>query len=383
MDSLISLDNSCILRETFNSNYDVQKNGGTISTTGVTIDNGKATILGNNIIILRKVPKRTASYRIIFKIDNWVETAANQEIFSVNGTILDEGLWIQLNTLSLYKTSTLNNLYINGMYCIYTYNPIKVNVWYDIVITVSNNTKNLNIPIIGSLTYASTKRIIQYRLFEDYNRVLTAQEIKLLYQQRAYIKPFELPLLLDFDSTRGVLEDKIGKNKLTPTSTVLLKNIGKVYSAYFNGVDARINCGSLLLTGSYTFNLWLKIIKIANNSIYGNNNTYLNNGAKFFLTSNHATIDNTTYSNKTNVWVNLCITRDSTGKGSYYINGKFDSILISGVPTTDQTTIFYIGFAANGYANCYIPKLQIFNGIPSNTSEFATQLYTTQKGMFI
>jgi len=383
-ESLQSIDRSCVFRETFNNSSAVVNNNyskGSLSTTGVSFKNGtgifnKGTITYPN---LKNVKNKTYTYRVVFKLLSY-STDYQSIVRLTDGSSAPTIIPISLGSVAAFNgTGYMNGVVQSG----FPFIPLNKTIEFVCVFS----TSSIQSILLGSYISNTFQANCQIDLFEIYNRALSAVEVKLLYQQRLYTQPNELPLLLDFDSTRGVLEDRTNINNFTITNSVSILQIGKVKSAYFNGTGFLNTVKTVNLYQDISFNIWFLTksngIDVAR-TLFGNGKTYLSIFVnKYFLTSDTATIDTTTATVKKNQWVNIFGFRKLIdGKGSYYINGVFDSILSSGVPSTNQNINLQIGSGGNSQTKGYISKLQIYKGIPSNPDQFTAQLYDSQKGQF-
>jgi hypothetical protein len=137
-------------------------------------------------------------------------------------------------------------------------------------------------------------------------------------------------LLLDFNSTNGVLSDKTGKT-LTPTD-VSIKKTGQKYSASFNGTTSGIDLGLTLngMTGAYSVCGFIKPYSFGE----GNAGHILSNEDRFNLfisTTNNS----------------LGFSRD----GSTVIYSANNSIDLH------KWTFFYVSSGVNGTTNIYLASL--------------------------
>jgi hypothetical protein len=369
-ESLYSLEKSVIFRETFNSSFNVQNNKyshAIINATGVKFENGVAKFDGNSGKITYKM---ISGYSIKFRI---YPTITNNIICRLNST---QSISINSSNQIVGTSISSPTYYVNG---VNTQNII-LNTWNEVVITTATKIMCSDFQIGYNTTYYKGN----IDLFEIYNKVLSASEAKLLNQQRLYTPSIELPLLLDFDSTRGVIEDRTGKNVLT-TSNVTIQQIGTVKSAYFNG-NSHIDLNKPIFDSvcNFTVSLWIKVIPTSDPiiDIFYQNTIYLQiNAGGIYLWNSSANIGSSIGIPYKQKWINIFMTY----KGSIcnlYINGN--NILKSSLVRTITSGNLLIGWP--GYASHtvkgYIPKVQIFQDAPSNPDLFAPQLYNSQKGQF-
>jgi hypothetical protein len=295
---------------------------------------------------------------------------------------------------------------------IFTVPTFQLNTQYEMVFTEIANrwAFSINGMVINSMNeifekggmgtlkiLGSNTGVIKYSLVEIYNRALSASEIKLLYQQRLYTQPIELPLLLDFDSTQGILVDRTGRNTLTATN-VIIQQIGKVKSAYFNGTSSDIQIPSTFLeSNNIVVNTWTKnrsttlqqciaAIQLGSDMLW-----------EVFFYFNGAASLRYNYNNTNAV---LLGGGGIITKGIFMniicvlSNNMFPKIYINGILMATGASIYianysnhnklYIGnHPIGGRFKGYIPKIQIFSGVPSNSDLFAAQLFSSQKNLFL
>ena len=216
-----------------------------------------------------------------------------------------------------------------------------------------------------------------------------------------------LTCLLDFDSTRGVLEDKTGKNVLTNNSNnVVIKKLGRVYSAYFNtvpgGADYLQTLNIEINSTSFVVSTWIRC------NYYGGNQTVwslgndisspnfiyvmLDTGSIVYysaLDNNSAALVNTTYTSTNQYrqrFLHILTTWNFNAKTtSLYTNGvNRGNISYSG--SISPSNKFTLGNRSitTYYRNLrgYMPKLQVFKGLPNNMDQFVSQIYNSQKWQF-
>jgi len=375
-DSLSSISNSVIFKETFNSAYNIMSNKYTKgSPFNISINNGIVSFNGTSSKITYKTINPCYTFRFKFKT-----SINNQKILRLSSTQS-----ISINSSNQIISTGLSSptYYVNG----FQTQTITLNTWNEIVITTTTKVKCSDLQLGFDTTYYNG----QLDIFEIYNRALNASEILLLYQNKLYTKQNnQLSLLLDFDSTSGIVKDLSGKNALT-ASNVSIKKIGKVYSAYFNGSTAKIDCGSdFISTKNVTVTFWIK--RAGNGSgvhsrILTNNQFLLSDVGAFTASGGQFTSDNyagsyvqiTTYSKKYFEFILLSRNGLNAAFGRYNDGFAFGP---AGTPTAGTTNVF-IGnnLAGNEAFKGYIAKLQVYEGIPFNVQNFAAQIYNSQKIM--
>lgn len=370
-ESLYSLEHSINFRENFQDSYSVQANKyakGIISSTGIKFENGVAKFNGTSGKIIYK---RVNGYSIRFKLKPIIN---NQQILRLSSTQS-----ISINNLNQITASGLTspNYYVNGQ----LKQTINLNNWNEIIITTSTKFKCIDFQIGFNNTFY--KGDIEF--FEIYNKTISATEAKLLFQQQLYSQPPSLKLLLDYQSTRNIIEDLTGNNNLIVNNTPILK-IGGTYSAYFNkGNGINLIC-PFKYTDNIVINMWINtksinsskisdplyssthFIQFINNSIY-----FYGDGSTQILLLSNINI----YTKMLNIIIFLKSTE---------IIGAANGIL--GTPKNITRTAIignlYIGYpnGAFNYVNGFIPKLQIYQGISNKPDNFAAQKFNSERGMF-
>jgi len=178
-------DKSCLFRETFINELNVRKNGGVPSN--VLFDNkGTAIFNGTNAQIIYKptVFTKTKQYafRVIFSL-NKVNTSNYAYCFNISSLLK---LSYNINDSKLVMFGGPH--YVNGLVTnIATYQQ-HVKTFIEIVSVQTSDAFNLGKLILGSglnIYYGN----ISMKLFEIYNRALSASEVQNLYSQRLYTDP--------------------------------------------------------------------------------------------------------------------------------------------------------------------------------------------------
>lgn len=438
-ESKIGLDKNLIFRESFSDAVSVAQNiysHGNLSSTGLKFSNGVCSfngVDGVNSNSISYVTRTARMYRIVCTIN----AIKNSVIFS-HDTVSTNARGLSINTSQLYfqygsvttltgfvlsanvkydiillqSTDFYDRVYVNG---VQVYQQYAGNYFKEKPATL---TIGKQLPV--SATQSSTLNI---ELFEIYNRALSASEIKNLYQGTTYIQPKTLPLLLDFDSTSGVCVDRTGLNTLTPTN-VSIQKVGKTFSAYFN------NNGTISIPHHNRFNnhaygisVWFKPVTTKGSGVAPGYQDIIskNYGATwalpyvtfrlYFDTNNkfniHFSKDSTSYYIATiapvmkyNVFTNFIVVI-LTDRIYIYVNGilisLFTSVNIYGTGHSGEVvpidlsnapySIYPINIGVNSILGTplrgNVPKVQIFQGIPSNPDQFASQLYSSQKQNFL
>jgi hypothetical protein len=401
-ESLNTLDRSVILRETFNSSFLIQKNcyyKGVIVGTGL-IKNGSIKLTNNSkvkYLIRTNHAINAHSVRVKFRLGKIPDTGLSC-MYSLGDNFIFSSVTINFAT----KTIDFRAPYSLLASADITQYLIE-NATLEIVQSCSSGTTNASCYINGKLVTSRSKSVsnpintsitfgaagggsfigIELLEAEVYNEKLSASEVKLLYQQRLYTQSTELPLLLDYDSTRGIIEDRTSKNNISFTNTSIIK-IGKVYSAYFNGVSSRITIPNIIKQ-NITISLWVYIHSSGTNWLLSNGNYYLYYlGGRFFQhynSSNYGTFQ--IIGNKR--WINLISIIGSNNIGTIFINGGAKEqhdcgVFANGIANLTIGTSSPSSFTSS--LKGYFAKFQLFQGTPTDPDQFAIQLYNSQKGQF-
>jgi len=181
--SLYNIDKRIIFRETFQSADSVRKNGGTITNT---IFNNGIGEFSNGGIFYNKIIPLVFSIRIVF----YYENAYAGCLMNYNDGNQPSRIFFNIGQV----TPNVLFVCIGPTYPIFNI-TLTPNTWNELIITSSvaaylngvlvttgtnNRTKPLNYISVGS-GYSG-----KMKLFEIYNKVLTASEVKLLYNQNLY-----------------------------------------------------------------------------------------------------------------------------------------------------------------------------------------------------
>lgn len=380
IESKFGNDKSLIFKETLNDAYSVANNRyakGTVSATGVRFEDG--------------VAKITTGGSITYKL------SCNAYPFNVNGlTIRCKGFLkstgdyifnlrcVGAGQISLQRSGTFN-LYNNPQAATIDLSQY-FNSYINIVITYGGSVNSkfyINgeaIYNIGDVAQENNRKqrtltlnsAFDHELFEIHNRTLSASEVKLLYQNQLYVEPTNLPLLLDFDSTRGVIEDKTELNTLTSTD-VDIKRIGKVYSAYLNGTtSSHITISQFKENPRYVI-FWVNVSNTKDTDCFGKIETWS-------LRLNNNSISTIGGSTPTQVIVFNKLGISLINK--YILGWNLVCIELNVIQRdVNYWTLFRIGYLfRNGKS--YISSLKVIPDLAIDLNILGTQLYNSQKGQF-
>lgn len=143
-------------------------------------------------------------------------------------------------------------IYKNGVLLSSTYNGT-------IPTSLSNSSANFT---IGTFTGTITQYFKGYmKLIEAYNKALTAEEVKNLYNKNSQ-RDVRNGLILDIDARDGVIQDRCG-NSLTMSGVSVKKDSGG-NACYFDGSSYGINTNMIINENDgITINLWEKLTSTA------------------------------------------------------------------------------------------------------------------------
>jgi hypothetical protein len=416
--SLYSGDKSCVFRETFNSQSDVERNGGTctyiVFSNGTAYFNGtsskidygntdkmkfnsknafsfrcivKATDLTSRIILTKwqiATPSQNTEYAI--RIEN-----TNRIRFYVTNIVSDAGtMFLDTTDANLNTTDYIELVFVfNGAGStnadkIKVYkNGILLNATYSgaaIPSTLSNSSAKFT---LGDFTGSVNQPFKGYmKLIEAYNKALTTEEVLNLYNKNN-TKDVKNGLILDIDARGGSIIDRYG-NSLTITN-VLAKKDNNTVSCYFDGsTTTQIPCPISIPSTNTTINLWVRqtIGNTTYCSIFGNNNNvntlYLRSGS-----------DTAYYGFPTWTSVNLgyirwrrlmlTISINNSGGLRFYINGveKTSGYIASGQSFPNSMVFGCSGTATSHRMRGYQNQMRIYNRVLSAAE--ISQLYNYQK----
>ncbi len=356
-----------IFRETFNSESSVLRNGGSI--TAVTFENGVAKFNGTNSHInYPKISNGTYTFRFRVKPKSF---GVRNFFFDCRNTpVSGEGV-IYIENETIFRTS--GTRYVDGVESAKFYLHNTELVVSGMTIQTGGEPRNALIGSRNTLIEAFNGDI---DLVEIYSGTLTPEEVSNLYNDRWNVELPPTNLLMDFNSTNGVLSDRVG-NTLTPTDVSLVKR-GTKYSASFNGSTSIIDTGSDIIgTKAVTVCGWVKPYsfgetagRIIENGKFILFTSIFDNGYGFSSDST-TTLRFGTNSTVFYKWQFLAITRKTDGKVSIYLADKDLAPIImgsadqnSGTPTAGTTNVF-IGnnSGATRTFDGLIPMLSVFDGI--------------------
>jgi hypothetical protein len=384
-ESLYNHDNGVIFRETFNSEQDSIKNGGT--PTDVTFSSGVATFNGSSSKINYGKDNKFNFSDNIFSIAGKITTGS--DITNIQAVITTKDIGSSENGFEFRIFSGNLEFGINnGAASNVAQKSISTNQTLHFVCVSDGTNNNIYIDSV-----AGTSKVIagnggqsddfivasdsgggqfgefSLEYFEIYNRALTANEVALLYEGNLYREPVFTNEVLSIDSRNGGIYDKLG-NTLTNTGVSIVRD-GGVYSQRYNGDISKLDCGSDLIgTGDKTFIIWFKAFS---DGELGQGRLLSNGKLELFFTTTGFKLrsDGVTTSQISNVWVpnvwnNLIITRSSDGTCAYYSNGVLQTTGLSsdsGVPEAGTTNLI-VGNNNAGIV-CHDGNIAIVKAVPS------------------
>jgi len=340
-ESLYHLDISVIFRETFNSEQDTRKNGGT--PTDVIYGNGVGTFNGSSSkTVFPNLTTGTYSVRIRLK-----DLTPSGTQFIVDFNVFDPSFGYIYLTNTTVSPTIGGTSYVDG-----SPSTTVVSGSNEIVVSglsmVNDGVKSMTIGSRGSGAQNFLNSDID--LLEIYDRTLTANEVALLYENALYKEPVLENEVLSIDARNGGIIDKWG-NTLTNTSVSIVDD-GGIKSMRFDGADSKLDCGSELAgSGDVTIISWIKPFSRGES---GFSRIVDNNKLICFMTTNNRIstssdggVTQVNSSNDSIVFLEyscVIITRTSAGVVNFYVNGVLSGSANqdSGTPAAG-TTNFLIG----------------------------------------
>ncbi len=398
-----------IFRETFNSESSVRKKGGVL--TNLTFNNGVATFNSGYARYPEYIPLiNNFSYEFRVKPTSFANIAPLGGYYDYG---LDERItYVAIDTSGFIRhTFTNNGIFSATTGKVVTGNiALNLNQWNHIVVTYANGVTaiyvnrvvcssytitnpsaaittlyNVNTPfVIGTILNSGLPDSVfllrgEMDLCQLYKKALTASEVANLYNDTWNTEPNPANLLLDFNSTNGVLEDKTGKT-LTPTDVSLAK-IGQKYSSKYNGDTSKIDTGSDIIgTKEFTICGWAKRnglgesiggVLLTNGTINlllrsgGFDRLQMYNGGDVAIGANNMIVNNK--------YLFFVVTRTSAGIANLYLGDLNNSPALTGSanqntgsPAAGSTNVIIGNNAAQSSAfDGLIPMIKIHEGILS------------------
>lgn len=336
-ESLKGIDNSCIFRQTFANETTVRAAGGV--PTNVIFKDGVAEFpnSGTSYIKYNKSWVGVYSIRVKFYF-NGVISAQYNMIYDSRRNIdykYGSGVYITPNqsTLSIINGAS-HILYVNGVIS----NQLRVGL-NDMIITCSIiSFKNSAVVIGSNANLISSAYNMKFELLEIYNRVLTASEIKNLYNNKTNIT---LPSvisdtkkkIIDVNAYSGIIKNtlsgQIVNGNLVPNvinTDVTVVHEGKGFVMMFPSYT-NLNLGNYPpLIGNVTIMAWVNLPKPKRSD----NQLLFTNGqlsiVNLYTNSTYITNANlngvyTTRKTK-NTWIFIAITRTASGIVNHYEGNK-------------------------------------------------------------
>ena len=405
-ESLHTFEKSVIFRETFNSEFDVRKNGGdpvdVSFSDGIGSFNGSSSNIkyspkniGKEFTIRMKIKILTPEISYLFTgglngasstthgfyfISDTttfhrigISAAGSSRLGTTGGITGIVGEWHDI-TFSISKVNNFVKFYLDD-----------IDVGSDTYIPALDSLLNDFIAIGARTFYSAEYANIDIDLLEIYNTALTAEEVANLYNNISY-RDIRNGLLLDIDARGGVIQDEIG-NSLTINSGTSVKK-DNVYTSYFNGTSLGISVGSLPTT-NVTYSLWAKLnpyssptLQQLRHSLFGSGTggtkrVDITNNSPYTLYSVLGGNVNIVLNKSTALWNMYTITLDASGVMKVYFNGEYTGLTSSG---NSLLATMYFGsyqdasfYKMRGYQN----QQRIYNRVLSAAE--ITQLYTSQK----
>ena len=243
-----------------------------------------------------------------------------------------------------------------------------------------NKIYNLDQPLIINPNSAQTLKIDCFPESSFFIDLITDQNIHVRTQISARsindVDSFKCGLILDFDSTSGVLKENTGKS-FTPNNINILE-LGNGYtSASFNGTNSYINFGNVGQFETYepfSVLIWIKNndttfdgvgVGFFGNAVYKNGGwmTAITSNLNFAIVTNNTTGENIANINiSDNLWHLIILTYDGQNLTSYFDTEKK---LTNFVTITKNSSNLILGNGSQGgwgtYFNGLIPSAKIYN----------------------
>jgi len=303
----------------------------------------------------------TLSLRIIFSIP---VLHAGTDMYLLDFRTAS-GVWSLYINSSNQLTASSWTVYSNGVAA----NPtIAINTYYDVVITWMTAAATRMI-VWKVNSWASGYPNMNCKLIEIYNTTLSAAQVENLYSNSSYKSLPQNWLLMSFDTTRGVIEDKTWLRTLTTTLWAGgIRKIGNLYAMFFDWTTTQIWAwADWIWTWDITVSAW-----VYKTGIVPNSRRIISNGKFDFSTNDTAyqprtSSDSATYANSTALSyydsrINASITRNvATSKSSLYINWVLSSTAnqSSWTPTAGSTVIIWNSTGGWRNRNWYIAKIKV------------------------
>ncbi|MDD4805098.1 MAG: hypothetical protein PHN69_08225 [Candidatus Pacebacteria bacterium] len=350
--------NKLVFREPFNDEATVRKNGGT--PTNVTFENGVGSFNGKSSKINYNF-NLNGTYSVRIKVKNLAYTEAYASLIDFrNSTGTDTVGYVY--TGSAYGTKSLKvnsgTIYVNGVISS-TYTGVN-----DEIVVTGMTVVSIRALIGVSKNFTTYFTSGFYDLVEIYEGTLTASEVANLYNNTWNKELSPNKLLLDFNSTNGVLDLGDYTNTATATNVTVNKN-----GALFNGITSNIDTGTDMIgTKAVTvmgwfkakdwgsdYNGWGGLLWNGKFLIHIGKNAYNN---LLIARSNliAATAKSANNSISLDKWIFYAVTVDYSGLANFYIGDKVTSPAISG--TTNQNS----GTRTAGTDNVFIGKSSYASG---------------------
>ena len=356
--------------------------------TDVTFSQGKATYNGSSTIITNNnYITGMQTIRIKFNSGSSPNSGYFWDSRSLGGTT-----FIRTNG-NIISFAGFSTVYLNNVITT-TNSAILDNTDYEFV-GVLTSTENISGQTFGIQSKDSFLFDGNLDFFEVYNRALTANEAKNLYEDKYHkgipIKTSAATQILNIDSSLGGLADRWG-NVITNTAVTTVRD-GDIYAQLYDGADSKLDTGSDLTgTKDVTLAAWVKVYSYgegSNGMIFNNGKLYLSaflTGNRFINTSDGAVTFGVAADDSIilNVWQLICITRTSSGATNFYVDGVLSGSANqdSGTPAAGTTNII-IG-NNNGQTETFdglINAVRIYDGLLS--AQEISQIYTSEKERYV
>lgn len=354
-----------LFRETFRDEATVRKNGGI--PTNVTFSEGKGTFNGTSSKINYNL-NLNGTYSVRIRC-NPTSFADNRSLFDFRGSNNDGTGYMYLDTTTGTILCATGTDYVNGVQTSATTAGVNNEIVISGISLMQGTGANLS--LIGSRYLNDDEFLGTIDLLEIYQGTLTASQVANLYNNTWNRELPPTNVLLNFDSTGGVI--RLGD--LGATSTITAVTAAK-QGALFNGSTSNISFGTdpvntKAITGMHIF----KPTSLASDMCYYSNGKYqffvLSNGGVKIQRDGSTNALSATGIIKANGTYGIAYTSTSAGVTNIYFTDLSSGLAISG--SADQsagtpasgTTNLILGASVGSRYNGLVKKDMIVEGVLS------------------
>ncbi len=415
-ESLTGIDKNLIFRETFNSEQVTRRNSGT--PTDVTYSEGKGDFNGSTSTIPYNSISNTnfqKDFSIVCKIkpSSSGEGGFGRIIDKTDDANATNGFYLRLDTTNNRLAVRIN---VGGTQSSTT-NSIMANIEYHIIVTITT-AGTINFYVDGALTggpsgggtlsaVTTTNPLTVGNIsggttttfdgsmdfIEIYNRVLTANEVKNLYEDKYHkgipIKTSAANQILNIDSSLGGLADRWG-NAITNTSVDIVRD-GDIYAQKYNGSTSKLDAGTPdTFIGDKTFIAWIKPYSFGEGPSNGRGKIIDNTQVEWSLIGDgtamlfrrdgqEASVTGTINLNK---WQFVVAVSKANGDSILYVNTVATGAEANkGTPAAGNSIIIGNNDAQDRTFDGLINAVRIYDGLLS--AQEISQIYTSEKERYV